>query len=451
MIDRENEAARLIAAADEAPQLVVMRGRRRVGKSYLLNHAFEGRRFIYFQADEGEERGHLDLLAGVVADLVSAPIAFQDWDAALEYLGAVAAEERLVVALDEFQWMLRAQPQLDSKIVRHFDEWERSGRNLTLVLSGSALTLMEELIEGARPMFGRAGYRPLIEPFPPPVATLFASPSISDEAKVRRFGALGGTAQYQVWAGRSALGTVIRERILTKGEPLYEEPLQLIRGEDEIREPGSYYEILRVIATGSTQFSEIESKSKITSRSLLSKRLKRLESLRYIQQREPVGGNGTALWEAADPYFAFWFRYVYPNRSRLAMGRVEEVADAIEADMDNYMGWVLERICRDWAAARAPHPEFAEAAEVGSYWTRTHNVEVDVVARTKRRYTALGSCKWSANADTHTLDDLEESRDAISGAADAKLFIFARGFNKALTERAKNEGVTLVGIAELLA
>src|ERR1700733_8763021 len=198
MVDREREKVRLEQAAAQAPQLVVLRGRRRVGKSYLLDHSFTGQRFVYFQADEGEERDHLDLLAAEVGALVDAPLSFTDWEAALGYLGSLAEDAPLVVALDEYQWMRKAQPRLDSMIVRHFDRWERAGRRLTLVLSGRALTLMEELLEGNQPMFGRAAYRPLLEPFDFRDAARFASERLSAEEKLRRFAVLGGTAQYQV-------------------------------------------------------------------------------------------------------------------------------------------------------------------------------------------------------------------------------------------------------------
>src|SRR5580658_4975099 len=179
MVDRDEELQRLRAAAAEAPQLVVMRGRRRVGKSYLLNHSYAAHRLVYFQADEGEAQGHLDLLASELGRLIDAPLAFADWNQALSALGEQAMREPLVVVLDEFQWMLTAEPLLDSIIMRHYDSWERARVPITLALSGSALTLMERLLEGGRPMYGRAGYRPLLQPFDYRNAALFAPASTS--------------------------------------------------------------------------------------------------------------------------------------------------------------------------------------------------------------------------------------------------------------------------------
>jgi hypothetical protein len=427
-----------------------MRGRRRVGKSFLLDGAFEGRRWVYFQADEGEERGHLDFLAAEAAAIAGgAPLIFEDWNTALRFFGQRATERPVTVVLDEFQWMLKAQPLLDSIIMRHFDEWKRRKIPLTLVISGSALSLMEQLLESDRPMYGRADYRPLIEPFDFRDASEFGPPGASAEQKLLRYGILGGTAQYQVWAGRLPVRQFLKERILTKGEPLFEEPLQLIRGEDEIREPGNYYEILRAVAQGETQFAEIHNQLKASSTPLLTKRLKRLADLRYLGERRTTGGNGTTIWALSDPFFRFWFRYVYPNRSRLQRGRVEETCDAILDDLANYMGPVFESVCRDWAGRYARTDQFPDAEEIGAYWTRKHDVEIDVVARSRGRYLALGSCKWSKGADAHVLDELIEAGAAVRGAAAAKLFIFSRGFHSSLVERAQRGEVQLISAEQL--
>jgi uncharacterized protein len=450
VVDRQEELKRLRRAAAEAPQLVVMRGRRRVGKSYLLDRSFADHRLVYFQADEGEARGHLDFLAAELARLVNAPIAFGDWNEALSALGEQAREQPLVVVLDEFQWMLLAEPLLDSIVMRHFDRWERARIPITLVISGSALTMLEQLLEGDRPMFGRAGYRPFLQPFDYRDAALFASGATSAAQKLLRYGILGGTAQYQVWAGQASIREILKRRILTKDEPLFEEPLQLIRGESAIREPGNYYEVLRAIARGATQFNEIVQQSKVSSGQLLTSRLDRLAKLRYIEERHPLGGNGPASWSVSDPFFRFWFRYVYPNRSRLQRGRVEEVCAAILAGIDNHMGGVFEQVCREWAGRYSADEQLATADEIGAYWTRTHDVEVDLVARGRKGILAVGSCKWSTRADAHDLDRLIELRGRIRGAGAAALYVFARDFHKSLVERAKRDDVRLVCAEELL-
>jgi hypothetical protein len=280
---------------------------------------------------------------------------------------------------------------------------------------------------------------------------VFASAGTNVTQKLLRYGVLGGTAQYQVWAGGAPLREILKRRILTKDESLSEEPLQLIRGESAIREPGNYYELLRAIAHGATRFNEILHQSRISSGQLLTGRLDRLAKLRYIEERRPLAGNGSASWSVSDPFFRFWFRYVYPNRSRLHRGRVEEVCEAILADIDNHMGPVFEQICRDWAGRYSSEEPLAEAQDIGAYWTRTHDVEVDLVARGRQGILAVGSCKWSSRADTHDLDRLIELRGRIRGAGAAALYVFARDFHKGLVQRAERDRVRLVSAEELFA
>ena len=133
----------------------------------------------------------------------------------------------------------------------------------------------------------------VITPFDYREAVGFGPAGASAEDKLRRYAVLGGTAQYQVWAGRSDLESVLKQRVLAKDESLFEEPLQLIRGESEIRGPGNYYEILRVIAAGATQFAAISHQLQISQPANLSRRLSRLADLGYIEHRTTLGGNGT--------------------------------------------------------------------------------------------------------------------------------------------------------------
>lgn len=453
LIGRTTELARLRRAAEEAPQLVVIRGRRRVGKSFLVNHAYaDSERFIYFQADEGGERLHLDLLSAECARLSGAPVAFADWNVALEYVRRLAQDAPLVLALDEFQWMWLAQDALPSILMRHFDAWQRDGVRVCLVIAGSELTMMEGLVEGDRPLFGRAAARPLIEPFDFRLAAEFGPADASAEDKLRRYAILGGTPQYQVWAGRGDVESVLKERILPPGESLSEEPLQLLRGERGLRDPGAYYEVLQAIAQGRTQFNEIAQATGSSATNALAARLTRLEELGYIEHRVPVAGNGTRSYGLKDPYFRFWFRFVSPNRSRLQGGRVDEVYDDIVRGLDDFMGASFEAACRRWARTYAPKDSvFATAPEIGAYWNRTHSVEVDLVAMAKRRVLALGACKWSATADGHVHDQLIAHRDAIAGGGTPQLFVFARGFHRTLQRRASAGEVTLVSARDLYA
>jgi len=454
MVDRDRERQQLADAALAVPALIVVIGRRRIGKSFLLERAFAGDRVISFQGDEQDESHQLELFAAEAGRVLlgSDALRFGTWDAALSFLRDQARTAPLTIILDEFQWLKHAQPALDSVIQRHWDRWDREALPVTLVLSGSALTLMEQLLERGAPLFGRATARPRLEPLDYRDAAGFAADQ-EPEALLRRWAVLGGTPQYQVWAGSGPLEDVITSRILSKDAALYDEPRHLLREGEGIRDPGTYLSILRAIANGATQHNEIAQQAKAASASLAPK-LARLEDLGYIERGYPLTADGREQrpgYHIEDPFFRFWFRYVAGNRSRLERHRAAEVSAEIRADVDNTMGWAFERCCRRWAAVYADEEVTGAPRQIGSWWSRDGQTEIDVVGISHHRYTLLGSCKWRRVVDIDVLDQLRDHQAALGGhAAAARLIIFGREqFTPELRERSAAEGIRLVSAAQL--
>jgi uncharacterized protein len=456
IVDRERERRQMREAAAKPPALIVLIGRRRVGKSFLLAHTFDDERTVSFQGDEQDERAHLDLLAAEAGRvLLGAPARpFASWDDALTFLGGQAHRGALTVILDEFQWLKLAQPALDSIIQRHWDRWQREGLPITLVLSGSALSLMERMLERGAPLFGRAAARPRLAPLDFRDAAAFAA-SEDPEGLLRRWAVLGGTPQYQEWAGPGDLQDVMARRVLAKDSPLYEDPRHLLREGEGIRDPGTYLAIMRAIASGAARHNEIAQHAGVPTGNLLRK-LERLEDLGYVEARRPVElgpRTGRGGYQVSDPYFRFWFRYIAPNRSRLESGRVSEVLDEILADFDNVMGFTFEQCCRHWAATYADESLIGAPREIGPWWSRDGAVEIDMVGVRKRRCVLLGSCKWRRTADLDVLTDLVGQQQAIGPlAAHARLAIFAReGFTDRLRRRAVELEALLLTAGDLFA
>jgi AAA+ ATPase superfamily predicted ATPase len=455
VIDRQREIAQLQALASAPPGLVILSGRRRVGKSFLLRVALNGDRVVYFQAEEQPLPLQLAAFARVCSELVGgAPLAFPDWEAVFSFLDAQAkAQGPLVVAFDETQYLAARDPGLVSAIQKWWDRWDHEDTPILLVLSGSALAFMAGLLSGSKPTHGRSVYRPLLQPLDYRDAAAFALKGSSPVELIERYAVIGGTPQYQRWAGERPLGQVIRDVILSPDAPLHRDPEHLIREEDQIREPGPYFGTMEAIADGLRQSGEIATRLGIET-PLLTSYLNRLRKLGYITKVEPLepGGKGRSrgYWKIDDPYFRFWFRYVLPNSSRLARGRITEVAKRIEQQLPTYVGHVYEDVCRDWVGRLSPLG--ATADEIGSWWNRKSDIEIDVVGINKKGYTILGSCKWwKDEAGENVLDDLLEGRAALGPKAGrAELAIFSKcGFNDKLTARAENEGVHLITVDDL--
>lgn len=454
MVDREGELRELGSALAERPSLVVMRGRRRVGKSYLLSAAFAGERVLGLQADEQDERGHLDLFAREFARLLpgAPPVRFESWEEALRLVDVQARTEPLCLVLDEFQWLCRAQPALPSILQRYWDRWQRDQVPVVVAVAGSALSFMEGLLAEDSPLYGRATYRPLLPPLDYRQASGFTRRT-DPEQLIRRFAVLGGTPQYQVWGGDVPLGRMLSERILVPGRPLYDDPLHLLRTGEGVRSPGSYLSVLWAVARGDTRFGEIANRTGLRSPTL-AERLGRLQELEYVRFRvpsDPKDQSRRGTYEITDPYFRFWFRYVFPNRSRIELGRIDEVAAEVDSDLDTYLGLAFEACCRTWLGRYAPRELTGPLDQLGAWWSRDGTVEVDVAAHHGGRFTILGSVKWSATVGERVLDRLESARDLLgTRAARARLVLFARrGFTPQLRRRADRDGVVLLTASEL--
>lgn len=456
VVDRERELERLQELRASAPALVVLRGRRRVGKSFLLRVALTGGRVVSLQAEQKPRALQLGAFARECSRLLpgAPPLAFADWNAALEFLdGQARAGGPLVVVLDEFQYLAASDPALESTIQAAWDRWDASETPIMLVLCGSAISFMAGILGGSRPAFGRSVYRPLLQPLNYRDSAAFAPKGASPVELVERFGVLGGTPQYQRWAGPRPLSDVIRQTILPTDAPLYSDPEHLIREEEGIREPGPYFGILEAIADGYTTPNAIAGRLEV-SQQLAIHYLGRLEELAYVSKAEPLEpgarGGARAYWKIADPYFRFWFRYVSPNRSRLARDRIGEVAGEIKRDLPAFLGPSFEDSCRDWVGRYSPLG--ADALEVGSWWSRKHDVEIDVVTLEKKGYGLLGSCKWwTKPVGTNVLDKLYKAKAVLgSKAAQGRLALFSRaGFTEAVLERADAENIVLVEPADL--
>jgi hypothetical protein len=456
IVDREREIQQLRSLAARPPALVVLRGRRRIGKTFLLRAALSGDRVVAFQAEERPLALQLEAFGRECAGLLpgAPPLAFADWGAALDFIERQATDGGpLVAILDEFQYLAASDAALVSTIQRMWDRWDQGDVPIMLVLSGSALSFMEGMLAGGEPTYGRSVYRPLLGPLSYRDAGAFAGSGSSPAQLIERYGVLGGTPQYQRWAGRSPLREVIADSILPSDAPLHSEPEHLIRAEDDIREAGPYFGVLEAIAEGYTTTTSIGGRLEIKQQQA-SSLLSRLQDLGYVAKSEPLepGRRGAprGVWTVSDPYFRFWFRYVFPNRSRLARGRIPEVLKEIGQDLSTFLGLVFEGCCREWVARYSPLGE--RATEVGRWWSRRHDTEIDVVTIERSRYGVLGSCKWSTKAvGTDVLDELYRGRAVLGPkAAQAELVLFSRsGFTKGVRERAKREQVRLVEVSGL--
>jgi AAA+ ATPase superfamily predicted ATPase len=384
----------------------VLWGRRRVGKTELLNHFVAGKRALYFEATDAARGDQLrDLsreLARVSGNELLARQPLTSWEAALAALAQWATPERTVVVLDEFQYLAAQDRELGSLLNRW---WRTTGRRLGLVLvvAGSEVSFFErEVLAGQ--MYGRRTGQWQLTPFDHRSAALFV-PGYSAADRVRTYAVCGGMPYYlERFEDRMSLADNILRHILYRDGMLHEEAELLLR--QELSDPHNYFSVLRAIASGQTRNSQICGRVGLST-AQVSQITAVLERLRLIEQRRPVTAGARSKktsYAIVDGFLNFHFRFVDPYRSllRTRAGAEQHRRQTVLPQLDHFVSQpAFEDICR----AYMRQAEQARAVRVGAGWgpvptgegRRTEQREVDAVALDdSSKVIAVGSCKWTA-------------------------------------------------------
>ncbi len=458
-VDRERELASLEQChGSDRAELYVLYGRRRVGKTELLRAFCRGKRHIFFVADLGTEASALAELTRQIGAFAhgraDALGPFPSWDAALQFLAALAADERLVVVLDEFTYLIGANPAFPSILQRLWDSALRQTR-LMLVLCGSYVGMMERHALSYRsPLYGRRTAQWQLQPFAfaDALRLLRAFDAVD---RVRAYGIVGGVPAYLLQLdGRLSLLDNVERRMLSTGTFLYDEPRFLLL--QELSDPNRYFSLLEAIAAGRTRQNEIAQAAGIAVTSVPFY-LATLRELGLVTRDVPATEelphkSKRGLYRLLDHYFRFWFRFVYPNRSLLERGEVAQVRRRVGQQLDLFMGAPFEEICREhvWAHYREGALGFTPR-KVGSWWNDRDQIDVLALGDDDL---LLGECKWSTRpVGTNVLDDLRRKAQAIVARgrwARVHYALFSRsGFTPALQARAADENVLLIGLDAL--
>jgi AAA+ ATPase superfamily predicted ATPase len=309
------------------PELYVLFGRRRVGKTELLQQFCRRRRAVYFLGAEVREKDNLrafrDALAEGLDDPLVANVEFKDWTAALQYAGERAREERLVLVLDEFPYLCESSPSLPSEIQRFWDTKAKKTR-LMLVLCGSQVSFMEQEVLAERsPLFGRRTAQRRLEPLSPSDAlTFFPKWPLKD--RVLAYAMLGGMPAYlrRFEDERSLQENLLRECFRPEGY-LFDEVQFLLRS--ELSNPATYNSILAAVARDVDKVGDIALSVGVDS-THANKYLSILRELRLVDRDVPMTDpdplrSRKGTYRIADRFLAFHFRHIHPHAGLIQAGR----------------------------------------------------------------------------------------------------------------------------------
>ncbi|MYN64538.1 MAG: ATP-binding protein [Acidobacteria bacterium] len=403
-VNRVSELALLdrLAASDRR-ELLVIYGRRRLGKTALLRQFGAGRPLAFFACPMSTAPEALRLftreLARTLDDSLLARTRFSGWSEAVEYAVERCGRMEIPLVLDELPYLQRSVPGIDS-LLQH--AWDGHDGAVKLFLTGSSFSVLDAAVADPRaPLYGRRTAQLEVRPMSFDEVADF-HPGWSFERRAVAYGLFGGVPAYAEQVARhESPGEAAHALALSPAGPLYAEPEFLVR--EELRDPGAYFAILHALAVGKTRPNEIAQDAGIAHASA-GKYLDTLRRLRFVRRETPVTEprperSRRSLYRLADPFLRFWFRYVYPNRSALEAGRSRQVLESVVLpDLDTFMGPPYEDICRQHLIGNWQRLLGWQPLRVGRYWDSRTEIDLVAVDAAGER-AAFVECKWGRSVD----------------------------------------------------
>ncbi|MBG0827688.1 ATP-binding protein [Planomonospora sp. ID67723] len=435
VFNRAAEWSELVAFAGSASphvRLGVVSGRRRQGKTYLLEALAEATGGFHFTAQEATSADSLREFGAALADHTGgrAPYALENWDDALRVLFETVP--RGVVVIDEFPYLIKAHGSIPSLVQRALDPrgWAHRGSEARLLLCGSAMSVMGRLLSGNAPLRGRAALELVIRPFDYRTAARFWG--IDDpRLAVLVHSVVGGTPAYRhafvredVPASVGDFDDWVTRTVLNPSVPLFREARYLLAEEADIREPALYNSVLGSIASGNTTRGGIAGHigRKATE---IAHPLTVLEDAGLItRQIDPFHGRRSSF-RISEPLITFYEAVMRREWTRLERGNHVAAWNNSQATfLSQVVGPHFEWLCREWALDAGPEVfgelpgEVAEGV-VPDPVNRTQ-IQIDVAVLSaalpgeKRRVLSLGECKWDRPMGLRHLERLRRARDLLS-------------------------------------
>ncbi len=442
-------------------QLIVIYGKRRVGKTELAKHFFHDKPHLYYLADKLPEANQLSDLARKLGEHFNDSFlierGFGRWEQVFAYLRDKTKNERLIFVVDEFPYLTDSNPAIPSLFQKGWDEYLKDTR-VFLILLGSSVAMMESQVLGQKaPLYGRRTGQINVQPFAfGELDAMFPKKGFAE--RLSYWAALDGTPLYLLkFDPQLRFFDNVRRFMLSKGELLYEEVEFILR--QELKEPRNYFSILRAISLGKRKMSEIANETGLPQ-NVLTKYLAVLRDLRIVGKEIPVTEmqpekSKQGLYFITDNFFKFWFRFVFLNKSLLEEGRVDVVLKKVQTEFPQFLAGAYEEILPELlqrALRRMKSPlEFQYA---GRWWLA--NQEIDLVAlHPEQKTILLGEAKWSNKpVGTNVFEDLVAKAEWVEWQKKKRQTFFAlfskSGFTPAMIKLAKEKNVMLFRGEELL-
>ena len=440
-------------------ECVVVYGRRRVGKTALINEFCKGKPTVFFSALSASSKENLEALSKAIYEkehpgAETAPI-YPTYDAAFNEITRMAEEERLVFVIDEYPYLAKANKSISSRLQHIIDHtWKNS--KLFLILCGSSMSFMEHQVLGYEsPLYGRRTGQYKIQALTYKEITEF-NHDLTAEQQAFIYGVTGGIPHYiNKLDVDGDVDDALKENLFNTSSYLYEEPENLLK--QELREPAIYNSVITAVAGGASRSNEIATKVGIES-PICAKYLKVLLELGILVKKTPItekAGKKT-IYAIGDNFFRFWYRFVPQHISAISADRIDKIYDPIiKKHYPDYMGHIFEQMCCEYLFLYAEDVPVV-LSDIGSWWgtdsKEKKEVEIDIVGTpVEGNEYIIGSCKYkNSPVGVDELELLKHYADVFGKGEKYHYYIFSKGgFTEGLQEVADKGEVRLVTLQDM--
>lgn len=403
-IGRKNELHTLNTEYNRNSSFVVIYGRRRVGKTTLIKEFLKNKSAFYYLATEELESQSMKRLANVIArttkNTLLQKIEFTDWLDLFQLIADYKPEEKKVLVIDEFPYLVRTNSAFPSILQNAWDEFLKDS-NVMLILSGSLIGMMQKhVLSYDSPLYGRRTAQMRLTPLP--FTSIYETQNLPFEQAVEQFALTGGVPKYlEFFEDGRPLEEQLKDAVFSKNGFLYEEPNFLLKS--EFLTAVNYFSIIKTIADGNHKLGKIASALGQESSSL-TPYLSTLSDLGFIEKRTPITEKNPeksrkGLYFIADNFLRFWFCYVYPYKGELELDNMQIVLDEIHKDFkEKFVAFAYEDICKDIFAKLCSNNAISFVpSRIGSYWLNDYDGDTEINVMSvdhQNKQVFAGECKY---------------------------------------------------------
>lgn len=403
-IGKKNELHTLNTEYNRNSSFVVIYGRRRVGKTTLIKEFLKNKSAFYYLATEELESQSMKRLANVIArttkNTLLQKIEFTDWLDLFQLIADYKPEEKKVLVIDEFPYLVRTNSAFPSILQNAWDEFLKDS-NVMLILSGSLIGMMQKhVLSYDSPLYGRRTAQMRLTPLP--FTSIYETQNLPFEQAVEQFALTGGVPKYlEFFEDGRPLEEQLKDAVFSKNGFLYEEPNFLLKS--EFLTAVNYFSIIKTIADGNHKLGKIASALGQESSSL-TPYLSTLSDLGFIEKRTPITEKNPeksrkGLYFIADNFLRFWFCYVYPYKGELELDNMQIVLDEIHKDFkEKFVAFAYEDICKDIFAKLCSNNAISFVpSRIGSYWLNDYDGDTEINVMSvdhQNKQVFAGECKY---------------------------------------------------------